>query len=250
MFDLPIETLETSVEANLPSLLPNDESMAVARSAIQALRVHGDDGVERNLNAAAAIAALKKSLPYREFGPFCERELKISTGYRARLIKLDGLREHVSKAQAWAATGKHRLAECQSAHNLIQLVNDWLKKDEPPKPKAVPKRLEARSGPDDAADSEPAIQEDGVHAAESEKTISELKSELAKRDDTISELQRRLAGYEQDFIALRDPLPDEVRDKAFVALTSSHDRELAAIAKRFHWRESDLRRELESCTAV
>ena len=37
------------------------------RSAFIAIK----DGVERNLHAAAAIAALKKSLPHGEFGPFC-----------------------------------------------------------------------------------------------------------------------------------------------------------------------------------
>jgi hypothetical protein len=246
MFDVLNDTLHTSVEANLPPLPPMDEGMAAARSAIQALRLHGDDGVERNLNAASAIAALKKSLPHGEFGPFCECELKISTGYRARLIKLDGLREHVSKAQAWAATGRHRLAECQSAQNLIKLVNDWLKRDEPPKPKANSKR----PSQDDAIELESATQEGVNLVAEREKTISELKSELAKRNDSISALQHRLADDEQDFIALRDPIPDDVREKALVALTSSHARELAAIAKRHHWRESDLRRELESRTAV
>jgi hypothetical protein len=247
MLDVANDPLETSVEANPLSLLPKDESMAAARTAIQALRVRGDDGVERNLHAAAAIAALKKSLPHGEFGPFCERELNISTGYRARLIKLDKLQEHVSKAQAWAATGKHRLAECQSAQNLIQLVNDWLKKDEPPKTKRVSQRQGAGHSQDDATESEAtAIQEGANLVEEHEKTISELKSELANRNDAISDLQRRLSEYEQDFIALRDLLPEEVHEKALVALASSHEHEFAAIARRFHWRESDLRRELES----
>jgi hypothetical protein len=78
MFDIPNNSLERLVDTDLPSLLPEDESKAAARTAIQALRVHGDGGVERNLNAAAAVAALKKNLPHGEFGPFCERELNIS----------------------------------------------------------------------------------------------------------------------------------------------------------------------------
>jgi hypothetical protein len=250
MFDIPNNSLETLVDTNLPSLLPENESKAAARTAIQALRVHGDGGVERNLNAAAAVAALKKSLPHGEFGVFCERELSISNSYRARLIKLDGLREYVSKAKAWAATGKHRLAERQSAQNLIQLVTDYLKKDEPPKIKIASKSRGARPSQDDSAESEAAIREGAHDPAEHDKTLAELKSKLAKRDDAISELQRRLAEYEQDFVALRDLLPDDVREKALVALASSRDREFAAIAKRFHWRESDLRRQLESCTAV
>jgi hypothetical protein len=166
------------------------------------------------------------------------------------LIKLDGLREYVSTAQAWAATGKHRLAERQSAQNLIQLVSDYLKKDEPLKIKMVSKRRGARHSQDDAIESEANNGEGPNIVVEREKIISELKSELAKRDDTISELWRRRAEDEQDFIDLREPLRDDVREKALVALTSSHDRELAAIAKRHHWRESDLRRELESRTAV
>ena len=250
MFDVPNDHLETPVDANLPFLLAEDESKAAARIAVQALRVHGDGGVERNLNAGAAVAALKKSLRHGDFGLFCERELNISNSYRARLIKFDGLREYVSKAQAWAATGKHRLAERQSAQNLIQLVTDYLKKDEPQKIKIVSKSREARPSQDDAAESAADVQEGAHSAAEHDKTLADLKSKLAKRDDAISELQRRLAEYEQDFVALRDFLPDEVREKALIAMTSSLDREFAAIAKRLHWRESDLRRELESCTTV
>ena len=167
--------------------------MATAVTAIKALHEHDNVGVARNLAAAAAIDALKTSLDRGDFGRFCEDTLQISASYRARLLKLNKVREHVSSAQAWAATQKHRLTECQSAQNLIELVNDWLKRDEPPKPKAASKRQEAQSGQDDATESESAIQEGADLVGECNKTISELKSELANRDDAISDLQRRLA---------------------------------------------------------
>jgi recombinational DNA repair ATPase RecF len=242
MFDEISEPAQAIVQVAASFDPPSKHERAAAVTAIEALREHGNIRVARNLQAGASLASLKAVLSHGEFGPFCERKLAISPSYRARLLKLNDVREHLSSAQAWAATQKHRLAECQSAQNLIKLVNDWLKKDEPPKPKADLKRPSQGN----AIELELATQEGANLVAEREKTISELKSELAKRDDSISDLQRRLTEYEQDFIALRAHLPDEVREKALVALTSSHDRELATIAKRHHWRESDLRRELES----
>lgn len=90
-----------------------------------------------------------------------------------------------------------------------------------------------------------AVQEGADPVVEREKTISELKSELANRDDAIADLRRRLTECEQDFATLRDPLPDEALGKALFALTSAREPELAAIAKRYHWRLSDLRREVQ-----
>jgi hypothetical protein len=245
MLNAPTARIEASQEPHAPVSLSKNESMATAVTAIKALREHDNVGVARNLAAAAAIDALKTSLNRGDFGRFCKDTLQISPGYRARLLKLNKVREHVSSAQAWAATQKHRLTECQSAQNLIELVNDWLKRDEPPKPKAVSKRQEAQSGQDDATESESAIQEGADLVGECNKTISELKSELANRDDAISDFQRRLAECELDFIALRDPLSGETREQALFALASSREQTFSAIAKRCHWRTSDLRRELE-----
>ncbi len=69
----------------------------------------------------------------------------------------------------------------------------------------------------------------------------------------IAHLRRRLAECEEDIATLRDPSPDEAREQALEALTSSRESatdELAAVAKRYHWRLKDLRRELENSTAV
>ena len=78
-----------------------------------------------------------------------------------------------------------------------------------------------------------------------ERPIPSLNRSSANRDDPICDLQRVVAECEQDFIALRDFLPNEAREKALGALASSREHEFAAIAKRFHWRARDLRRELE-----
>ena len=194
MLDVSNDHIDTWVEVNSLASLPKDESMAVARSAIDALRVHGDGGVERNLKAGAAIAALRAAnLPRGEFGRFCTEDLQISSTYRARLLRLHELRGDVPGALDWAKTQKHGLAECQSAQNLIRLVNDWLKRDEPPKTKTISKRQGVRPSQDDAIESESAIQDGANLISEREKTIFELKSELANRDDAISDLRRRLA---------------------------------------------------------
>lgn len=233
-----------------PGVVSNDGKKAAVVKAFEALRAHGNAGIERNLDAAAAIAALKISLPHGEFGRFCKGELQISTSYSARLLKLDKLRDHVSNALAWAATQKHRLAECQSAHNLVELVGDWLKRDEPPKPKTASKTRDAQLGKDSTSETESVIQEDAALIGEREKTLSELKSELANKNDALTDLRRSLTECERDFVSLRDPIPVEMLDRAFAALASSREAEFATIAKRYHWRLNDLRRELQNSTAV
>jgi hypothetical protein len=247
-----IDPTETSHEPCLLAVLPENESMAgamaAAVTAMDALREHGNVGVERNLQAGASLAALKLVLAHGEFGPFCTKKLAISPSYRARLLRLNEVKDEVPEALIWAATRKHQLAECQSAQNLIKLVNDWRNRDKPSKSKSASKRQEGRPDKDDATESEPLIQEDGDLVGECEKTISDLKSELTSRDDTIADLQRRLAECDDDFIALRDPLSDETRDQVSVALASSREHEFMTIAKRLHWRPNDLRREVQNRT--
>ena len=127
--------------------------------------------------------------------------------------------------------------------NLIKVVNDWLN---PPKPTTASKTQEGRPGKDNATEPERVIQGVAALVREREKAISELESELANRDDAIADLRRLLTEYEQDIVSLRDPLSDEARDRALFALTSSRKSEFAAIAKRYHWRLNDLRREVQN----
>jgi len=245
--------VSVQVDAQPTDDLSRDEKKAAGVKAIEALRAHGNAGVERNLAAAAAVAALKADLPRGEFGPFCTETLQISTTYRARLLRLAEVGDHVREALAWAATQKHRLAECQSAQNLIKVVDDWLNKDKPAEPKADSKTQERGRSKDIIAEQERVIEETAALVKERDKTIFEHEFEVASRDDVIADLQRRLAECEDDIAALRDLLPDEAREQALEAMTSSRETaagELAAIAKRYHWRPKDLRHELENFTAV
>jgi hypothetical protein len=76
-----------------PGVVSNDVKKAAAVKAFEALRVHGNGGIERNLYAAASIAALKAAgLPRGEFSRFCTNELQISSTYRARRQR--GRRSH------------------------------------------------------------------------------------------------------------------------------------------------------------
>jgi hypothetical protein len=181
--------------------------MAAAVTAIEALREHGKAGVARNLAAAGAIHALKTSLDHGDFGRFCDDTLQISASYRARLLNLNKVREHVSSAQAWAATQKHRLAECQSAQNLIKLVHDWLKRDEPPKPKTASRTQDAQPGKEGSSETESVVQEDAALIAEREKTLSDLKAELANKNDALTDLRRSLTECERDFVTLHAFIP-------------------------------------------
>jgi hypothetical protein len=229
-----------------PDVVSNDGKKAAAVKAFEALRIHGNDRIERNLYAAAAIAALKEaSLPRGEFGRFCTNDLQIAPTYRARLLRLHDVRDHVRQALAWAETQKHRLAECQSVQNLIKVVDDWLKKDSSSKPESNSNTEKRQRSKDVIADLQQEAQTSAALVAAHEKVISELKSKVAIQDDTIDDLRKRLSEREDDIVKLRDPLTSEARDKAVVALTASRQSEFAAIAKRLHWCVSDLRRELE-----
>jgi len=253
MLDESSESTHAHATDSSVDVILKDERKAAAVRAIEALRAHGNAGIEPNLDAAAAIAALKAGLPHGEFGRFCTNALQISSTYRARLLRLDDVRGHVREALAWAATQKHRFAECQSVQNLIKVVNDWLNKDRSPEPKSDSNTQKGRRSKDIIAELERVIQETAALVRERDKTISEREFEVTSRDDEIADLQRRLAECEEDIATLRDPLPDEAREQALEILTSSRESaadELAAIAKRCHWRLKDLRRELENSTAV
>jgi hypothetical protein len=251
-----LDEFNASIHAGVHAEVPDDARLeydikGAARGAINALRVHGNGGIERNLYAAAAIAALKAAgLPRGEFSRFCTNELQISSTYRARLLRLHEVRDHVREALDWAQTQKHRLAECQSVQNLIKVVDDWRKKDSSPEPESDANRQKGRRS---IAELQQAIQDADAVVRERDKTISEQEVEVAIRDEEIADLRRCLAENEADFAALRDLLSDQAREQAFEALTSARESaadDLAAIAKRYHCRLKDLRRDLENCTAV
>jgi uncharacterized coiled-coil protein SlyX len=228
-----------------PSVVSYDAQKAAAVKVFEALRAHDNVGVDPHLDAAATIAALKETLPRGEFGPFCEGTLGISATYRGRMLRLHDRKDHLRAAPVWAATQKHRLADCHSVLNLIKIVEDWLKKDRSPEPDPDLNTEKGRRSKKVTADLQQEAQESAALLAEQEKVISELNSKLANQDDTIDDLRKRLAQREDDIMKLRDPLTDEVRDQALVALTSSRQSELAAIAKRLHRCVNDLRREHE-----
>ena len=146
---------EVSEPVELDAFLdfPAKQAKGAAITAIETLREHGNMGVARNLEAGASLAALKAVLSHGELGPFVGN----SSDFRrliARLIKLNEVREHISSAQAWATTQKHRLAECQSAQNLIKLINDWLKRDGASKAQGYLEETSRPVFPDRAAQSD------------------------------------------------------------------------------------------------
>jgi hypothetical protein len=100
MFDEISEPAQAIVQVAASFDPPAKHERAAAVTAIEALREHGNIGVVRNLQAGASLASLKAVLSHGEFGPFCEQELAISPSYRARLLKLNDVREHLSSAQA------------------------------------------------------------------------------------------------------------------------------------------------------
>jgi len=243
---------ESSLGEHSVDGLRSDKLKEAALTAMAELRAHGTAGIKRNLTAAASLAALKDRLrPLRgEFGRFCAEELKISPSYRARLLRLHKDREHLPKALAWAESLNHPLAECQSAQNLIKVVDDWRARDKPAKPKPDSRADGSNQSKEIMAGQERRIEEVAALVKNRDKTIEDQRFEIATRDSAIADLKRRLAECEADIVALRDDLPEEARRQASAALSSNQEAALSRIAKRYHWRMQDLRKDLESCTAV
>ena len=80
--------------------------------------------------------------------------------------------------------------------------------------------------------------------------IADLETRLAEALGRLAKAEGRLAKDEAEFVALRDPLPPEVEERAADLATATEDgarEELAALARQFHWRPRDFE---QLCSAV
>jgi hypothetical protein len=147
---------------------------------------------------------------------------------------LHEVRDHLPLAQAWAEETGSPLAVCHSVENLLKLVDKWQRRDEvfPTTPTKNGKKSRR-----------------GMAAL-----IAAHAKELESRESRIAALEQRIMEDDEQFAALRDPLPDDEMERAADLLTSADPgagEALAAMAKSYHWRLKDLERELrQKYTAV
>jgi hypothetical protein len=201
----------------------SDDSDDVARddftddalAALAELEAQGSEHVTLLLLFGEAVSKAKARLKHGEFNSWCTDVLKKSPSWVSAHRRLFEGRGDLEPAIAWAASTRHRWANCHSVERLLKLIAEWKK----------------------------ATRGDSAAAPRARKTASEI----------IAELRQRVADDEEEFIALRDPLPAEVQARVVELAAVPADsnlaakEELAELAVRFHWRPRDL--VAETCSA-
>lgn len=187
----------------------------------------GQAGIQKHLEAAAALAEVKRKR-LRRFRKWCVEEPRKSPTLCARYLRLNDQKEDLPCAQAWARATDNPLAECYSLENLLRLIAAWRNRDSKP-------------------DKECKKSEENKRALMSrEKWLTELELQLAEKDNIIADLKRRLTEDDHEYRRLRDTIPPDVFEKA-ARLADESPEEFGALARRYHWRRRDL---LEMCTGM
>lgn len=199
-----------------PRFETRDEFTADALAALARLDDHGQDQIPLMLKFGEALAKAKAALKHGEFSPWCRDVLKRSPSWCSSHRRLYDGRADLEPALAWAGATNHKYASCCSVERLLKIVADWKK----------------------------ATRRDGATAPRARPRSKPMTLRAAKR--RIAELHRLLSEARADVIALRDPLPADVEARAaeLAALAAADDvaakDELAALARRYHWRWRDL----------
>jgi hypothetical protein len=182
----------------------DDALTAEAKEALAALDANGKDHVGLMLRLGEVLSKAKRGLKHGRLAKWCGDDLKRSPSWCSAHRRLFEDRKDLQPALAWAAATGHRWASCYSVERLLKIVADWKK----------------------------AMQGDSASAPKPRRKASEI----------MAELEKQLADANEDFKALRDPLPLEfdARAKELAAPAAAGDiaakEELAGIARRFHWR--------------
>jgi hypothetical protein len=198
-----------------PDDIARADFTADALAALKALDAHGNDHIELLLQFGKTVSKAKTRLKHGQFNQWCGDVLKKSPSWVSSHRRLYESHEDLKQARTWALDAGHRWANCHSIERLLKLIGEWKK---------------ATCG-------------DGATPRAREK-----------RSDTIAELRQRLSEAEQDFIALRDEVPPEVKTQVaelaplFSKENAAAKEKLAELARQFHWRLLDFVAEI--CSAL
>jgi hypothetical protein len=200
-----------------------DDFTADALAALAKLDDHGHDQIPLMLKFGEALVKARKRLEHGQFSNWCTSTLQRSPSWCSSHRRLFECGEDLRPALAWAAAN-HKWANCRSVERLLKIAADWKK----------------------------ATRGDGATAPRARPRSKPMTLRTAKK--IIGELHKALQEAKAEFIALRDPLPADVAAKAaeLSALAAADDvaanDELAALARRYHWRFPDL--VADSCSAL
>jgi hypothetical protein len=194
----------------------SDDFTDEALRALAELDANGKDHIGLMLRFGEAASKAKAHLKHGDFMRWCRETLQRRPSWISSHRRLFEARDDLELALEWAATTGHRWAHCNSVERLLAVVADWRK---------------AQAG-------------DSGSAPRARRRAA----------DIIADLRQQLADAESDFIALRDPLPQEVEGRLpeLAAAARAHNLaatdELKRIARQFHWRYRALL-DHESCGA-
>ena len=200
-----------------------DDFTADALAALAKLDDHGHEQIPLMLKFGEALAKAKKGLEHGHFSNWCHDVLKRSPSWCSSHRRLYEDRADLEPALAWAAETDHKWVSCRSIERLLKLIGDY----------------------------KTATHGDSATAPRARPRSKPMTLRTAKK--IIGELHKALEEAKAEFIALRDPLPADVAAKAaeLSALAAADDvaanDELAALARRYHWRWRDL--VAESCSS-
>jgi len=203
-----VEASEGAADHHLSPVASGEDFTRDALDALNALDAHAstsaNDHIALMVRLGETLARARDRVGHGKFTRWCEDNLKRKPSWCAAHRRLFEARDNIESAREWAATTGHRWAKCHSVERLLRVVGDF------------------RRGAS------------GAIAAPTRRR---------KADEVIAELRQRLDEAEADFVALRDPLLAEEEARAAELAAADDDAakdELAALARKRHWRIRDL----------
>jgi hypothetical protein len=109
-----------------------DAIKARAQEAVQKLDALEEDAISAHLEVGSALQEAKDKLPHGKFGPFLRDDLKKSPSWASLHMRLNGVREDLEPARAWATAITHPLSKSFSVEGLLELVEVYKQRDNAP----------------------------------------------------------------------------------------------------------------------
>jgi len=201
---------------------PSADFAIAARDALAALEAAQIGQLELALRFGETLDVAKDRLGHGQFRGWCTEFLRRSPSWCAAHLRLHRQRGDLEEARAWAVATDHRWAHVRSVERLLKVIAEW----------------------------RASLPEGDVRAARAKRSarpsqkeiIADLATRLAEARGRLAKAEERLAEDEAEFVALGDPLPPEVEERAADLATATEGgarEELAALARQFHWRPRD-----------
>lgn len=216
-----IDELAATEEADFRDA-PTPNFGIAALDALAALDAAQVGQLQLALRFGETLDVAKDRLGHGKFRRWCAEFLRRSPSWCAAHLRLYRQRGDLEKARAWAVATGHRWAHVHSVERLLKVIADW----------------------------RASLPEGDVRAARAKRSarpsqkemIADLETRLTAAIGRLAKAEGRLAEDDAEFVALRDPLPPEVEERAADLATATEDaarEELAALARQVHWRRGD-----------